>query len=103
MSNFTKVANVSEIPNDSMKTVTVSGKPIALCNIDGEYFAVDDTCTHEECSLGTEGFLDNSGIICGCHGSLFDAKTGQAKTLPATTDLKTYKTKVEGKNIFIEV
>lgn len=103
MPSFIKAAGIKEVPKSSMKTVRVNGKAIAICNIDGEYFAVDDTCTHQKCSLGTEGFLDNSGIICGCHGSLFDVKTGHVKSLPATVDLKTYKTKIEGEDILVEI
>lgn len=101
MAKFVKVANIKDLPNNSMKTFNVSGKQIAVCNIDGEFFAVDDTCTHKECSLATEGFLDGATITCGCHGAQFDAKTGQVKTLPATTNLNTYKTKIEGEELYI--
>lgn len=103
MANFVKIASKSEVPKNSMKTFNIAGKMIALCNIDDDYFAVDDDCTHQKCSLGTEGFLDGSSIICGCHGSIFDPKNGKVKSLPAAVDLKTYKTKVEGEDIFIEI
>jgi nitrite reductase/ring-hydroxylating ferredoxin subunit len=58
MGNFVIVAKIQDIPSGSMKTLSVKGKKIAVANVEGEFFAIDDTCSHEECSLGTEGFLD---------------------------------------------
>lgn len=98
-----KIASISDISGDSMKSFNVSGKQIVVCNIGGEFFAIDDTCTHEKCSFSQEGFLDGEKIICGCHGSVFDAKTGKVKTPPATTNLSTYKVTLEGNDIFITI
>src|SRR3989344_5885568 len=103
MGNFIKVMNIKEVPKDSMKTVNVSGKQIAICNVNGEFFAIDDTCTHKECSLSQEGFLEDATITCGCHGAIFDATTGQVLSLPATSNLKSYKTKMEGEDLYIEM
>lgn len=103
MSNKIKVATTSDIPSGSMKSFNVNGKAIVICNIGGEFFAMDDTCTHEQCSFSEEGFLDGEKIICGCHGSVFEAKTGQVKTPPATANLKTYKVTKEENDIFIDL
>ena len=103
MTNFIRVAKVPDIPAGSMKTVMVSGKRIALTNIDGEYFAVDDTCSHAQCSLGGEGFLDGNVITCGCHGAQFDATSGGVLALPATAALTSYQVKVEGDDVMIAV
>ena len=100
---ITKAAAVHEIPSGTKKTVMVQGKRIAIANVDGEFFAIDDTCTHQQCSLGTSGFLDGSAIICSCHGAQFDVMTGAALSLPATVDLKTYETSVEGDTILVNV
>ena len=94
MTNFTKVAITTDIPNGSVKTIHAFGKPIAIANVDGQYFAVDDLCTHKECSLGSEGFLDGNVITCGCHGAQFDAANGKVIALPATQDLRTYEVKI---------
>lgn len=103
MGNFIKVTKINQIAKDSMKTVNVSGKQIAICNMDGEFFAIDDTCTHQQCSLSQEGFLEGATITCGCHGAQFDATTGQVLSLPATANLKTYKTKIQGEDLYIEI
>lgn len=98
-----KVATVAEIPVGRMKTVMVGGKRVAVANVDGEFFAIDDVCSHEECSLGSEGYLDGNVVICGCHGSNFDVTTGKVLSLPAPTDVTSYQTKVENGNIFVKL
>lgn len=103
MTQFTKAAAISDIPVGTKKTVIVSGKKIAIANVDGEFFAVDDSCTHQQCSLGTSGFLDGSAIICSCHGAQFDVATGEALSLPATVDLQTYETTIEGSDVMVAV
>lgn len=103
MAEFIKAAVVADILPDSMKTIRVAGKLIALAFVEGEYFAIDDTCSHEECSLGTEGFLDGTAVVCGCHGAQFDVTTGDVLSLPATVPVRSYKVKVEGKDILIEI
>lgn len=103
MAEFVKVASVSEISSGSMKTVQIGGKRIAIANVDGELFAIADTCSHEECSLGTEGFLDGNVVICGCHGAQFDVTSGDVLSLPATQPVASYTIKVEGNDILISL
>lgn len=101
MGTFYKVIAVSELPPGTKKTVMVSGKKLALANVDGSFFAIDDTCTHEQCSLGTEGFLDGNVVICGCHGAQFDVTSGKVLSLPAPVDVASYETKVENGEIYV--
>lgn len=101
MTSFIKVGAIVEIPSGTKKTVFASGKKIAIANVDGEFFAIDDTCTHQQCSLGSSGFLDGSAIICSCHGAQFDVTNGQALSLPATVDVASYQTKVENGELFV--
>ncbi len=77
------------------------GDTIALFNCDGTYYAMDDTCTHEEASL-SDGWLEGTEITCPLHGAIFDVTTGAALCLPATTPVRTYPVHVEGDGIFIE-
>lgn len=86
-----------------MKTCVVEGKSIALANVDGAFFAVDDACTHSKCSLGSEGMMDGNAVVCGCHGAQFDVTTGKVMTLPATVDLKTYETKTEDGSVYVKL
>lgn len=103
MTQFVKALKATEIPSGMKKTVFVSGKKIALANVDGDFFAIDDTCSHEQCSLGTEGFLDGNVIICGCHGAQFDVTNGKVLSLPAPTDVQSYETKMENGDIYIGI
>lgn len=103
MADFIKVATLAGVPAGSMKQVVVGGTPVALANVDGQIFAVADTCTHEECSLVNEGFLDAAVITCGCHGAQFDVSTGKVLSLPAPTDLATYETKVENGDVYVKI
>lgn len=101
MAEFIKAATIGDVPSGSMKTIIVGGKRIALANVDGAFFAISDTCSHEECSLGSEGFLDENIITCGCHGATFDVTTGDVLTLPATQPVGSYKTKIDGDTVLI--
>lgn len=94
---------VSEIPPGKSHKVSVDGKDILVVNIDGSYYAVDDTCTHAGASL-SEGNLESNKIVCGWHGAEFDCKTGKLEKFPAKiNDLQLYKVSVESDNVFIEV
>lgn len=102
MDGYIKVAKRSDLPTGSMKTMSVNGKRVALANIDGEFFAVADTCSHAQCSLGSNGFLDGNVITCGCHGAQFDVTNGKVMSLPAPTDIASYEVKIDGEDIFIK-
>lgn len=103
MATFTKAIAVTDLPPGTKKTVMVVGKKVAVANVDGDFFAIDDTCSHAQCSLGTEGFLDGSLIICGCHGSQFDVTNGKVLSLPAPVDVASYETKVENGEVLINI
>lgn len=103
MDDFIKAVAASDIPSGNMKTVIISGKKLSIANVDGEFFAIDDTCSHAQCSLGTEGFIDGTVVTCGCHGATFDVTNGNVMSLPATTGIATYQTKVEGNDVFVKI
>ncbi len=96
------VGKTSEMPPDKLNKVSVDGKEVLVVNLDGNYFAMDDTCTHSGASL-SEGQLDGSTVTCPWHGSTWDCKTGKLEKFPAKiNDLKSYKVTVESDNIFLE-
>lgn len=103
MAQSVKVVAVSELPPGSMKTVIAAGIRIAIANVDGQYFAVEDTCTHAQCSLGSEGFLDGATVTCGCHGAQFDIASGNVLALPATSSLRVYEVAVEGDSLVVHI
>lgn len=77
------------LPPGEMRTVHIGDRDVLLVNLGGTYHALDDTCTHEDCSLG-KGYLEDEVVVCPCHGATFDARTGAALTLPATVPLHVY-------------
>ena len=97
------VGKVSDIPLGRMQKVTADGKDILIVNVDGTYYAINDTCSHAGASL-SEGNLDGSSITCGWHGAKFDCKTGRLSAFPAKIkDIGLYKIVIESENIFVEV
>lgn len=102
MSTAAAVAKSSDIAPGTVKIVTSGGVRIALCNVAGEFFAIEDVCTHDDGPLG-EGKLRDCRIECPRHGALFDVKTGKAVRMPAIAPVKTYPVTVKDGEIFIEV
>ncbi|NIM26038.1 MAG: Rieske 2Fe-2S domain-containing protein [Nitrososphaeria archaeon] len=94
---------VSDITPGKMIKVAVDGREILVANIDGEFCAVDDTCTHSGASL-SEGELNGNVVTCGWHKAEFDCKTGKLAKFPAKIrDLGSYKVSVESDNVFVEM
>jgi len=100
MTNYIKVARADEIAPGEKKIVEVDGILVVLVNLDGEFYAIEDVCTHDGGPLG-EGELDGHQLICPRHGARFDARTGDALTMPAFEPAPTYEVKVEGGDILI--
>ena len=93
---------VSDITSGKMIMVSTDGKDILVTNVDGNYYAMDDTCTHAGASL-SEGSLDGSTVTCPWHGSTWDCKTGKMIVFGVQlNDLSSYKVTVESDEIFVE-
>jgi NAD(P)H-dependent nitrite reductase small subunit len=104
---FVRALKKSELEPNQGRCVVLEGKRIALFRYGEEFFAIDDTCTHQEASL-SEGFImgDEKGrcvVECPWHGAHFDLRTGAAVTLPATRPVKRYNVRVEGDIVTIEL
>jgi 3-phenylpropionate/trans-cinnamate dioxygenase ferredoxin subunit len=87
------VGPVTEIPPGEARRVPCT-PPIAVFNVDGEFYAVDDTCTHQDTSL-SEGWLEGCEIECPLHSSRFDLRTGRPNSPPATRALRTHRVQVK--------
>ena len=81
--------------------VEVNGKRIALCNVDGAYYAIDDECPHRSALL-SEGELTGKLITCPQHGAVFDVTTGDVLEGPAGEGVARYNVRVAGSAIEIE-
>ena len=101
MADFIKIATVSDVPPGSVKEIAVNGKTLALCNVDGKFYALDNVCLHRGGPLG-QGYLDGEKIECPWHGWQYDVKTGAVGKSP---DMKvaSYEVKVEGADVLVAV
>jgi 3-phenylpropionate/trans-cinnamate dioxygenase ferredoxin subunit len=96
------VAKISDIASGATQRVTVAGREILLCNVDGRIYAVEDLCTHDGGALDA-GELEGCRIMCPRHGAYFDVTTGRALTLPAILPVPTFSVRVNGDDIFVDV
>jgi 3-phenylpropionate/trans-cinnamate dioxygenase ferredoxin subunit len=86
------VARADDIPPGCAARVEIDGVPVAIFNVEGSYYALDDTCSHAEASL-SEGDLDIERCVIECplHGSSFDLRTGDPLSLPAVEPVRAHR------------
>ena len=101
MPNFVKVASTSDLKPGENKVVNVDDTEVALFNVNGEFFAISNTCLHKGGPLG-EGFLEDDVVTCPWHGWRFNVKTGVSPVVP-TAKVTTYQVKVEGNDVMVSV
>lgn len=99
---FERVASIGDVPAGAVKVVEAAGRSLALCNLDGSFYAVDNLCTHDGGPLG-EGTLYNGTVECPRHGARFDVQTGAVKALPAVRPVRTYSVQVDGDEVSVDV
>jgi 3-phenylpropionate/trans-cinnamate dioxygenase ferredoxin subunit len=85
--NYIRVAKADDLPPGKMICVDVAGQRILVANIDGTFYATDDTCTHEDASLSS-GSLSGELVKCPLHGSRFNLRTGEPMEDPAEDPLR---------------
>ena len=102
MAGFVKVAKTSEIAPGQGKQVEVNGKKIALFNVEGSFYVIDDTCTHRGGPL-SEGALEGKKVTCPWHGATFDIITGGVVNPPAPIGVSRYNVRIVGDDIEIEI
>ncbi len=98
---FVKVGKLQDVPPGSAKVYEVNGRAVAVCNVDGDLYAIDDVCTHDEGSLD-QGTLEGFDIECPRHGARFDVRSGEVTALPAVLPVDTFKVRVQGDDVEID-
>ncbi len=96
------VGQESDVAPERPLRVVVEGTPIAIFDVHGELYAIDDTCTHEEYSLSDGEMVDDFTVECALHGAQFDLRSGKALCLPATLPVETYQVWVEDGQLKLE-
>ncbi len=102
MPNLVAVAKVADTPPGTISVHEADGVRIALCNVNGRFYAIDDVCTHDGGPLD-QGELDGELVECPRHGAKFDVTTGRAVVLPAVRPVKTYPVTVDGEDVLVDV
>jgi 3-phenylpropionate/trans-cinnamate dioxygenase ferredoxin subunit len=98
----TRVASLSDLPEEGALRVDVGGTPVCLARSGGEVFAVRDVCSHADVAL-SEGDVEDGTVECWLHGSRFDLRTGRPTGLPATKPVATYPVTIEGDDVLVDV
>ena len=96
-----RVCGVDELPEGEATKIEAK-IDVAVFNVDGEFFATQDVCSHGSASLADGFIVDGDKIECPLHQGTFDITTGKAVGIPCKIDLRTYAVKVENGNIFIK-
>ena len=100
MAEFHKIAKAGDVAPGEVGVYEVEGHRVALCNVDGEFYAIEDVCTHDAGPLD-QGELIGSQIKCPRHGAKFDVTTGKALTLPAVKPVPKHDVKIEGDDVYV--
>ena len=102
MSDYKEVAKVSDVAEGKVESFFVDGDAIAVCRVEGNFYAFRDECTHQ-CFTLSDGDLEGECIICCYHGAEFNVRTGEVLSLPAVEPLETYPVKIDGDDILIKL
>jgi 3-phenylpropionate/trans-cinnamate dioxygenase ferredoxin component len=102
VTEYVKVATVDEIPSGSSHLVEVDMVRVALFNLDGTLYAIEDVCTHDGGPLVEGRIVNSCEVQCPRHGARFDIRTGAAVSFPAFEPTRTYTVRVEGNEVWIE-
>jgi len=97
-----KVGHVNDLLPGSMKLVEAGGKQILLVNVEGNIYAIANTCTHRGGPLN-DGTLEGKVVSCPWHGGQFDVTTGKVLSPPPEIDEQTYQVKIQGNNVIIVI
>src|SRR2546428_717839 len=97
-----KVANVNELKPGEGKVVIANGRELALFNVNGKFFCIDNECPHRSGPLG-EGFLDDYIVTCPLHAAQYDVRTGKfLSQFPPSHDVESFRLEVKGEDIFVD-
>ncbi|MBI2846131.1 MAG: non-heme iron oxygenase ferredoxin subunit [Chloroflexi bacterium] len=102
MARWMKFARVGEILPGERKIRDLGELIVAVFNIDGEYYAIEDVCTHDGGPVA-EGELEGHTIICPRHGAHFDVRSGAVLSMPAVVPIDSYPVRIEGEDILIQL
>lgn len=101
-SKYVTVARTSDIQPGQVKYVETDDYRLAICNVDGVFYCIEDTCTHDGGPLD-QGTLQGEVIECPRHGARFNVTSGKVLRMPAVSAVETFPVKIDGDNITVEL
>lgn len=102
MTTWHRVAHAGDIPPERVAVFQLGDHDVAVCNVDGAFYAIDDVCTHDGGALD-QGELEGAEIECPRHGARFDVRTGAVTQLPAFQPVETHAVRRDGEDILVEL
>lgn len=102
MSDFVPVAKTSDIPDPGRLLVDIDDRLVVLIHAGGQFYALDDVCTHDGGPL-SDGPIEDHSIACPRHGAKFDIRNGRALTMPATQPTAVHQVRVEGDKVLVKL
>lgn len=99
---FTHICSTSQLSDGEALRIEQGKEPVALFKVDGEFFAIQDTCTHGNWSLA-DGYLDGDIVECALHMAQFCVRTGKVCAPPATVPAKVFPVRVDGDEVFVDL
>jgi nitrite reductase/ring-hydroxylating ferredoxin subunit len=101
MSDFTRVTSAGDLPAGQGMEASVAGRPVALFNIGGQFYAISNTCVHRGGPLG-QGYVDGDTVMCPWHAWTFNVRTGE-NVVNAEMKVACYEVKVEDGQVLVRV
>ena len=98
---FVRTAKVGELPAGTVREFHIEGKAVALANVGGTIYAINNTCLHRGGPLG-QGTLEGNVVTCPWHGWEYDVTNGKVRQSPQA-GVDCYKTEVRGEDIFVDL
>lgn len=95
-----RATKAAEVPPGTIREFQLDGKTIALANVDGKFYAIDNTCLHRGGPLG-QGILEGKTVTCPWHGWEYDVTTGKVGANPSV-GVACYPVEVRGEDIFVD-
>jgi len=99
LSRYVRVADSSEVPPGSAKACVVGGRQVALFNVDGAFYALENVCPHQGAPL-TDGYLEGPLLTCSWHAWCFDVRTGNM-SLADIKVIPVYDVRVDGTSVSV--
>lgn len=99
---FVPIGSIDEVKQGERFFVEIDGQPIVILNINEQYYAIADVCSHDDGPVG-EGTLEGFEIVCPRHGARFDVRDGKVLALPAFVDIPSYPVRVTNDQIEIGI